>query len=133
MHLARQLGIADRVEFLGPQSRAAVAKAMQGCSVFALPSSYEGLGCVYLEAMATGTPAIGCTGQGIAEIISSGKNGWLIKPHDTEALADSLDQLLSDSALRNRIGLAGRQTVIEKFTMPHQARRLAEIYRESAP
>ena len=129
-NLARQLGIADRVEFLGRQSRAAVANAMQDCSVFALPSIYEGLGCVYLEAMATGKPAIGCTGQGIAGVITSGKDGWLVQPDDTEELTNALHQLLSDSALRNRVGLAARQVVLDNFTLQHQAERLAQIYEE---
>jgi glycosyltransferase involved in cell wall biosynthesis len=130
VHLSQQLGIAERVEWLGRQSRASVAKAMQGCSVFVLPSTYEGLGCVYLEAMAAGKPVIGCTGQGIAEIINSGKNGWLVQPDNTEDLAKTLGQLLTDSALRKRMGTYGRQTVIENFTLQSQARRLAEIYQE---
>lgn len=129
-HLARQLHVSDRVEFLGRQSRAFVAKAMQACSVFALPSTCEGLGCVYLEAMAAGKPAIGCAGQGIAEIIKSGENGWLIQSDDAEGLARALNELLSDSALRNRVGLAARQTVVENFSLQSQAHRLEQLYRE---
>ena len=129
-HLAQQLGISDRVEFMGRQSRAGVAQAMQGCSVFALPSTYEGLGCVYLEAMATGKPAIGCIGQGIAEVIQSEENGWLVPPDDTEALAKALDRLLSDNAMRIRLGEAGRRTIVENFTLQCQAERLTEIYQE---
>jgi glycosyltransferase involved in cell wall biosynthesis len=128
--LAQQLGIPDRVEFLGRQSRASVAKAMQGCSVFVLPSTYEGLGCVYLEAMAAAKPAIGCTGQGIAEIIESEKNGWLVQPDDAEGLANALHQLLGDSALRDSVGLAARQAVLESLTLQGQAERLTQIYQE---
>jgi glycosyltransferase involved in cell wall biosynthesis len=129
-HLARQLGISHRVEFLGRQSRACVAQAMQGCSAFALPSTYEGLGCVYLEAMATGKPAIGCLGQGIAEVIQSEKNGWLVSPDDTEELSNALHQLLRDSALRIRMGEAGRRRVVENFTLRCQAEKLTHIYQE---
>jgi glycosyltransferase involved in cell wall biosynthesis len=128
--LAQQLGISDRVEFLGRQSRASVAKAMQGCSIFVLPSTYEGLGCVYLEAMAAAKPAIGCTGQGIAEIIESEKNGWLVQPDDAEGLANALHQLLGDSALRDSVGLAARQAVLESLTLQGQAERLTQIYQE---
>jgi glycosyltransferase involved in cell wall biosynthesis len=130
MDVTYQLGISDRVEFLGRQSRAFVAKAMQACSVFALPSRYEGLGCVYLEAMASGKPAIGCTGQGIVDIIKSGKNGWLVQPADIDCLANALHQLLGDPGLRNRIGMAGWQTVVENYTLRHQAERLSQIYEE---
>ena len=67
--LAQELGIAAKVHFLGRQSRRAVADAMRRATVFALPSRYEGLGCVYLEAMSAGKPVIACQGQGIEEVI----------------------------------------------------------------
>jgi hypothetical protein len=130
--IARELRISDRVQFPGRQSRTSVARAMQRCSVFALPSTYEGLGCVYLEAMATGRPTIACTGQGIGEVIQSGKNGWLVQPDDVQELAKTLRLFLSDSALRDRVGLAARRTVVENFTLKHQAERLAQVYQECA-
>ena len=76
--LVHELRIAERVHFEGTRSRAAVADAMRACSVFVLPSKYEGLGCAYLEAMACGKPVIACRGQGIDEIIEHGRNGWLV-------------------------------------------------------
>lgn len=130
--LARKLGLEHCVEFLGRRSRSEVAHAMKGCSVFVLPSSYEGLGCVYLEAMAAAKPAIGCTGQGIAEVIESGRNGWLVRPGDGKELADALLQLLGNSELRNRLGLAARHTVVENFALHKQAEQLARIYGECA-
>src|SRR5271157_1348758 len=76
--LAGGLGIASQVQFVGRQSRSEVAEAMRRCSVFALPSRNEGLGCVYLEAMSCAKPVIACRGQGIEEVIEHEKNGWLI-------------------------------------------------------
>ena len=73
--LARELRIDDRVHFLGRRPRLEVAEAMRECALFALPSWYEGLGCVYLEAMSAERPAIACRGQGIEEIIRHGENG----------------------------------------------------------
>lgn len=128
--LAFQLGLGSSVEFLGRRSREDVALALRRCSIFALPSTYEGLGCVYLEAMASGKPVIACTGQGIAEIIETGKNGWLVAPHNPNELTGALQKLLSDSNLRTRLGLAGRHTVMESLTLEHQAKRLASIYQE---
>src|SRR5204862_6524822 len=81
-----ELNIADRVRFLGRQSRKQVADAMRRCAVFALPSRYEGLGCVYLEAMCAGKPVIACRGQGIEEIIEPGINGWLVDVNDVDEL-----------------------------------------------
>ena len=82
--------------------RAEVADAMRACSVFVLPSRYEGLGCVYLEAMACGKPVMACRGQGIEEIIEHGKNGWLISDWVDSQTTDS-DATNSDS--RNPINV----------------------------
>jgi teichuronic acid biosynthesis glycosyltransferase TuaC len=132
-NLASDLGIANRVEFLGRQSREGVAEALRRCTVFALPSAYEGLGCVYLEAMATAKPTIACLGQGIGEIIETGKNGLLVQPNNSRALAQALHATLSDAPLRSRLGTLARRTVVEKFTLAHQAEHLARIYQECAP
>ncbi len=131
--LALQLGITERVKFLERQSREWVANAMRRCSVFALPSAYEGLGCVYLEAMATGKPTVACTGQGIGEIIDSGRNGYLIEPNQARALSEILARVLRDAELRARLGAAARETVVDGLTLAHQAERLACAYRECLP
>jgi glycosyltransferase involved in cell wall biosynthesis len=129
--LAKDLGIAGRLHFLGRRSRAEVAKAMRECTVFALPSRYEGLGCVYLEAMACGKPVIACRGQGIDEIIGHGRNGWLIPVDGLAELVHGLETLLADANLRTQIGQAARETILEKLTMSHQAEILRKIYEES--
>jgi glycosyltransferase involved in cell wall biosynthesis len=127
--LAAQLGIAGRVHFRGRQSRSEVAEAMRQCAVFALPSTYEGLGCVYLEAMACAKPAIGCCGQGIDEIIEHGKTGMLVAPGSEGELSNSMRALLQDKALRQRIGLAAREAILDRLTLNHQAQQLADVYR----
>ena len=128
--LAKALAISERVNFLGRQDRKSVAQAMKRCAVFALPSSYEGLGCVYLEAMASGKPAIGCRRQGIDEVIEHGKNGLLISPGSQAELAESLRVLLLNEDFRRRTGIAARNTVLQGYTLEHQARRFAQLYRE---
>ena len=139
--LTRELGIAQRVQFEGRKSRAEVADAMRACSVFVLPSRYEGLGCVYLEAMACGKPVVACRGQGIDEIIEHGRNGWLIPgwvtpgramPIDgVDELAQGLSTLLRSPELCSRLGAAARETIINGLTLSHQAQRLAQIYFEA--
>jgi teichuronic acid biosynthesis glycosyltransferase TuaC len=128
--LAAELSIAERVRFLGRQSRSQVADAMRGCTVFALPSRYEGLGCVYLEAMSAGKPVIACRGQGIEEVIQHRSNGWLIGADDLQELTDAFLILLKDAELRRQLGGAARQTILEGFTLVHQAEHLARLYRE---
>jgi glycosyltransferase involved in cell wall biosynthesis len=130
--LARNLGISERVEFRGRKSRSEVAAAMRICTVFVLPSRYEGLGCVYLEAMASGKPVIGCRGQGIDEIIHHGSNGWLIPVDGLNELVQGLQILLANPDLRKQIGEAARRTISENVTLEYQARRLARIYEEVA-
>jgi glycosyltransferase involved in cell wall biosynthesis len=149
--LSIKLGIAARVRVEGRKSRAQVADAMRSCSLFVLPSRYEGLGCVYLEAMACGKPVIACRGQGIEEIIEHEKNGWLISdwansettnsdatsPDSSnpatvaDELAQGLSTLLESSELRSRLGTAARDTILNRLTLSHQAERLVQIYSEA--
>ena len=127
--LASQLKIGENVHFLGRRSRIQVADAMRRCVLFALPSRYEGLGCVYLEAMSTAKPVIACRGQGIEEIIHHRSNGWLVGPEDLPELTDGLSILLHDVELQGRLGDDARQTIVQGFTLSHQAELLAELYR----
>jgi glycosyltransferase involved in cell wall biosynthesis len=130
--LAKELRISDRVHFLGRRPRAEVADAMRNCTLFVLPSRFEGLGCVYLEAMACGKTAMACQGQGIDEIIRHGENGWLIPVDGFDELVQGLRTLLGDADLRARIGQAARQTIVENLTLSHQARQLMAIYEAAA-
>jgi glycosyltransferase involved in cell wall biosynthesis len=130
--LVRGLGIGQHVHFSGWQSRSEVADAMRCCAVFALPSRNEGLGCVYLEAMSCGRPAIGCRGQGIEEVIKHGRNGWLIPVDGIESLVQGLGALLESPELCARLGTAARQTILDKLTLSHQAQHLARIYHQAA-
>ncbi len=128
--LADQLQVGDRVHFTGRQSRIQVAAAMRRCMIFALPSRYEGLGCVYLEAMSTGKPVIGCRGQGIAEIIQHGSNGFLVGTDNEKELALAIAMLLRDEPRRRNLGVAARDTILDRLTLAQQAERFARIYRE---
>jgi glycosyltransferase involved in cell wall biosynthesis len=130
--LCAQLQITDKVRFQGRQSRKQVAAAMQGCTLFVLPSRYEGLGCVYLEAMSAGKVAIGCRGQGIAEVIQHGSNGFLVGPDNERELALAIAMLLKDDGRRRNIAIAARDTILDRFTLVHQAESLLRIYREAA-
>jgi teichuronic acid biosynthesis glycosyltransferase TuaC len=129
--LVRELGIEQQVQFDGRQSRSEVAEAMRRCSVFVLPSRNEGLGCVYLEAMSCGKPVVGCHGQGIDEVVEHGKNGWLVPAEGLEELMQGLSALLSSPELLACIGMAARQTILERFTLSHQAQHLVRIYRQA--
>ena len=131
--LARELGIAERVEFLGRRTRVEVAELLRESMFFVLPSRYEGLGCVYLEAMASGIPAIGCRGQGISEVIRDGENGFLVTENDWRGLAELMRRLIVKPEMRRAVGVAARGTIVgegglEGHTLLHQAQRLRAIY-----
>jgi teichuronic acid biosynthesis glycosyltransferase TuaC len=126
--LATELGIANCVHFSGRQSRDYVAEAMRRCAIFVLPSTYEGLGCVYLEAMACAKPAIGCREQGIEEVIEHGRTGMLVAPENEHELTDSMLTLLRDKELRQRMGKNARAKVLARLTLSHQAQQLAAVY-----
>jgi teichuronic acid biosynthesis glycosyltransferase TuaC len=103
---------------------------MHRCTVFALPSKYEGLGCVYLEAMASGKAVIGCRGQGIAEIIRHGTNGFLVGADNDKELAMALKILLREEPRRRALESAARDTILDQLTLDQQAENLLRIYRE---
>ncbi len=128
--LAGEQGIAGSVYFRGRQSRRQVADAMRRASLFALPSRYEGLGCVYLEAMAAGKPVIACRGQGIDEVIEQGINGCLVGADDLQELTDTLALLLRQAELRRTMGGKARHTIIQGYTLEEAAARLVRLYRE---
>ena len=134
--LARRLGISERVEFLGRQRRGQVARLLQASDVFVLPSRYEGLGVAYLEAMATGLPAVAYRGQGIEEVIRHGENGILLANHGPETaardLAAVLRTLIQQDGMRAKLGVAARRTVVGGFTLLHQARGLLRVFESAA-
>jgi len=74
---------------------------------------------------------IGCRGQGIAEIIHHGANGFLVGPDNEKELTLALAMLLRDEPRRRSLGGAARDTILDRLTLEQQAESLARIYRES--
>jgi glycosyltransferase involved in cell wall biosynthesis len=113
---ARQLGIAERVEFTGPLPHPEALKRGRDASIFVMPSTDEAFGVAYVEAMAAGLPAIGSRGEpGPEDIASLGHGMRLVPPADPEALAREIDHLL-DADWGTRIGAAAQATVAAHFT-----------------
>jgi glycosyltransferase involved in cell wall biosynthesis len=112
-----------------------VAELLRGSQMFALASRYEGLGVAYLEAMASGLPVIAYRGQGIEEVIRHGETGILVTEQTEEATprawAAVLRTLLRSEEKRRLMGLAARRTVMEGYTLLHQAKALLRVYEAS--
>jgi teichuronic acid biosynthesis glycosyltransferase TuaC len=115
--LASELGVADRVRFLGQlDNPEAVARAAT-CDLFVMPGVEEPFGVAFVEAMAAGLPAIGSRGEGGPEDIAAAGPGMiLVEPDDPVALAEVLDQLTRDRSELTRLGVAARETVAANFT-----------------
>jgi glycosyltransferase involved in cell wall biosynthesis len=83
--------------------------------ILCLPSYREGFGTVVIEAAAMGLPTVGTEIYGLTDAVAHGETGLLVPPRDADALARALEQLLADTALRERMGQAARQRVLEHF------------------
>jgi phosphatidylinositol alpha-1,6-mannosyltransferase len=112
--LATGLGIANRVHFLENLSREEVAACYSRADLFALPSTGEGFGLVYLEAMAFSKAVLGVACGGTTDVVEDGVNGLLVAPNDANALAHALHRLLSDEQLRTQLGRRGAEIVRRK-------------------
>lgn len=124
--LARNLGIADHVHFLG--WRQEVAEIVRTADVFALPSREEGLPLALLEAMASSVATVATPVNGVPEVIRDGVNGFLVPVDDPESLARRIGQLLEDGELRTQLAKAGRRTVEERFSMAELLATLQSVY-----
>jgi glycosyltransferase involved in cell wall biosynthesis len=82
--------------------------------------------------MSAGRAVIGCSGQGIEDVVEHGVNGWLIQPDNLEEMITALSLLLSNMQLRCKLGRAARETIVHNFTFEHQADQLNRVYREFA-
>jgi len=125
----KRLGIEDDIEFSGYVSRARQISLYQNSTAFALPSHYEGLPTVLLEAMACGAPVVATTVGGCPEVIEDGENGLLVSPKDPPALSNAIDTILSDTELRTRMSRNARQTILDRYTWDEITDRFEREYR----
>jgi glycosyltransferase involved in cell wall biosynthesis len=106
-----------------------VFELLQASDIFVLPSIIrEGLSLALIEAMSTSLPVVGTEVGGIPEVIEDGENGFLVSPGSSEQLAEALEKLVNDKALRTGMGHRGRQMYEEKFTMPKMIQQIETLY-----
>jgi glycosyltransferase involved in cell wall biosynthesis len=99
-----------------------------GLDVFALPSRSDSFGLVLVEAWANGLPNVAYAAGGVAEVIRHDSDGLLAPCGDVEALAASLERLVSDSELRRMLGENGKRRTVEEFSWGPKLRRVRDIY-----
>lgn len=123
-------GVPDkRIRYLGMVSEDEKADAIAACDILCMPSKYEILPAVYLEAWSYGKPVIGGTAFGLKELIE-GNGAGFISSHDSELLAAAIVRLLSDRKLRRDMGQAGKALLDREFSVGAIARRMTAAYEE---
>ncbi|GAA1379429.1 glycosyltransferase family 4 protein [Catellatospora chokoriensis] len=138
--LARELDVADHVVLTGSVPWAELPMHYAAGDVFAMPCrtrnrglDVEGLGIVYLEASAVGLPVIAGDSGGAPDAVREGETGHVVAGRDVDALAARLVELLSDDALRTKMGAAGRSWVEQEWGWDLQARRLRALLTAETP
>lgn len=131
--LVQDLGLEDAVAFLGKVPEERLASLYREATCFAMPSRIsldpaegEGFGLVYLEAGVWGVPSIAARGGGSSETVIDGTSGLLAEPDSLDSLVDSIDRVLSDPELGNRLGRCARVRALE-FSYPRFKRRCAAV------
>jgi N-acetyl-alpha-D-glucosaminyl L-malate synthase BshA len=127
-HLARSLGIADHVLFLGKQNH--VERLIPLAHVLLMPSEMESFGLAALEAMACGVVPVATRVGGVPELITHEEDGYLEEVGDIAAQADRVAALLSDDDLHYRMSKAGRWNASERFCTDHIIPRYERYYED---
>ena len=125
--LATELGLAGRVRFLG--QRTDVDRILAAAQVSLLVTNWEGFPLSILEAMRAGLPVVASSVGGVAESVRDGESGYLIPRADVPHLRDRIERLLTDPALRARLGAAGRARFVRDFTLSASVARTLGVYR----
>jgi glycosyltransferase involved in cell wall biosynthesis len=124
---ARALGIAERVVFCG--ARKDIPQILKLLDLYVLPSKWEGLPMVILEAMAAGCPVVATDVGGNSSAVVNGKTGVLVPAQDPEALATAVATVLGSQQTRLAYAASGRARFLEKFTAEKMTRQYERLYR----
>lgn len=123
---AERCGVRSTVRFLG--IRRDVPHLMAAADVFTMTSLWEGLGLVFLEAMATGLPVLASGVSAVPEVVVDGRTGRLVPPREPDAWASAAAELAEDAELRARLGAAGAERRRERFGLARMVDETLEVY-----
>lgn len=125
-----ELGLNEQVILLGHVDRNQLVSLYQNARLFVLPSHYEGLPTVLLEAMASGLPVVATNVSGCIDVIQDHENGVLVPPKEPKVMADAIITILSDSAFSDALGKNARDTINAKYTWDSIAGKYEECYKK---
>ncbi|MBU1998123.1 MAG: glycosyltransferase family 4 protein [Candidatus Omnitrophica bacterium] len=126
--LSNSLGLSKEVIFL--PKVADTRQILQALDVFVMPSLKEGLGLGLMEAMALGVPVIGSNVGGIKSLLKAGKNGLLVEPGNSLAIAEAVLELLRDREKAIRLAHNARDFIINNFSLEEMVTKTERVYRE---
>jgi len=124
--LASRLGLNQRVHFLGWRSD--LETILPELDMVICASKNEGTPVAIIEAMAAGVPVLSTDVGGVADLVTHGETGWLVRAGDPPALAQAIQHLLGDAALRARLAAAGRPVALERHGVEGLIRRVEALY-----
>jgi len=126
----RELGLQDRITLTGALNQEEVREQFARADIFVLPSLAEGIPVVLMEAMASGVPCVTTPVNGIPELIQHERTGLLARPGDVESLAEQLQRLINEPALRRPLALAARDRVLADFDLERNVVALGRIFEQ---
>jgi glycosyltransferase involved in cell wall biosynthesis len=126
--LAATLGIADRIRFMG--QRMDVDQILAASQGFLLVTNWEGFPLSILEAMRAGLPVIASAVGGVSESVLDGETGYLVPRGDVQRLRKRIAELVTDPALRSRLGARGRQHYEQHFTLESAVSKTLAVYQD---
>ena len=128
--LIESLGLAGAVEFVSGVTDERIVELYGEAQVAVVPSLYEGFSLPAAEAMACGVPVVATTGGALPEVVGpDGESARTVAPGDPSALAAMIVEVLGDPDQRERLGRAGRERVLSRFTWREHARGLVDVWR----
>jgi glycosyltransferase involved in cell wall biosynthesis len=128
--LTAKLGIGERMRWLG--HRDDVAEVLPAFDLMAMPSRWEGLPCVLVEAIGAGIPLVATAVPSNQDLVLAGETGMLVPPEDPEQLAAAIGALLDDPAAAARMAERARGRIGDWFSPAHLGTVLDETYRGSS-
>ncbi|MBU0922395.1 MAG: glycosyltransferase [Pseudomonadota bacterium] len=129
-YLAAQLGIADKVTFVGRVPHKQVPDELAKLDIYVALSRQESFGVAIIEASAAGLPVVVSDAGGLPEVTLQGKTGLVVPRENPQAAADAIQQLVLDPDLRHRFGVAGRQHVTETYSWPVCVQQMVNVFEQ---
>jgi glycosyltransferase involved in cell wall biosynthesis len=125
---AQSLGIADRVHFAG--FRKDIPERLRASTALVLPSRWEGMPNVVLEALAAGKPIVASEVEGVTELVRPGINGWLVRPEQPQILGETMARLLDDPDAVSRMGRESQSIYEKEFTIDRFVETHVQLFQQ---